>query len=53
MAALDLNEHLVSKAIVEAAEARLNDRLPVARGALRMEPGVGLEAEGLRIGTPK
>ncbi|HEY0880778.1 MAG TPA: copper-translocating P-type ATPase, partial [Archangium sp.] len=48
-----LSEHPVAKALVAGAEARLDERVPVAEGAFRMEPGAGLEANGLRIGTAR
>ena len=48
-----LSEHPVAKALVEGAEARVGERISVASGAFTMEPGAGIEADGLRIGTAR
>ncbi len=46
-----LSEHPVAKAVVEGAERRLGERVPSSEKAFRNEPGAGVEADGLRIGT--
>ena len=46
-----LSEHPVAKALVEGAESRLGEPVPASQGDFRSEPGAGIEAEGLRIGT--
>ncbi len=46
-----LSEHPVAKAVVEGAEARLKERVPAAQGDFFNEPGAGVEAANIRIGT--
>ncbi|MDP1829763.1 MAG: heavy metal translocating P-type ATPase [Archangium sp.] len=46
-----LSEHPVAKAVVLGAEARLGEVVPAAQGEFSSEPGAGVEADGLRIGT--
>ncbi len=46
-----LSEHPVAKAVVLGAEARLGESVPAAQGDFSSEPGAGVEADGLRIGT--
>jgi P-type Cu+ transporter len=46
-----LSEHPVAKALVEGVEARLGHAVPAVTGPLLNEPGAGVEAGGLRIGT--
>ncbi len=46
-----LSEHPVARAVVDGAEKRLGEAVPAATGAWLNEPGSGVEADGLRIGT--
>jgi Cu+-exporting ATPase len=46
-----LSEHPVAKAVVLGAEARLGEVVAAAQGEFSSEPGAGVGADGLRIGT--